>query len=380
MFSFQTKYQDGKARAGVLQLKHGEINTPVFMPCGTKGTVKSLDPADLEKLGVEIILGNTYHLYMRPGDDLIARKGGLNKWISWNKPILTDSGGFQVFSLGQEDAGLDVKAPHITEDGVTFYSHLDGSKHFISPEIAMQIQNNLGSDIMMAFDECAPADSSQTYAREAMQRTHAWLNRCIQEHGRLKEQNPDIGVLFPIIQGVTYDDLRIESAQFVSSLDLPGIAIGGLSVGESKEIMYHILDVLNPYLPELKPRYLMGVGTPEDLINGVERGIDMFDCVLPTRFARHGSFWSKFGRNNIRNEKYKESDDVMDKDCLCYACQNFSLSYIRHLFVEKEILAIRLMSIHNIHFLMILMKNIREAIKNKQFQNFKKEFFENYTY
>ncbi|OGJ51512.1 tRNA guanosine(34) transglycosylase Tgt [Candidatus Peregrinibacteria bacterium RIFOXYB2_FULL_32_7] len=379
MFSFKIHSIDKNARTGLIKTNHGEIETPIFMPCGTKGTVKSLDPDDLNKLNVQILLGNTYHLHFRPGENLIKSMGGLHKWMHWDKPILTDSGGFQVFSFGQgEKKGLDIKAPKITNEGVEFYSPYDGSKHFFTPEKAIQIQKDLGSDIMMAFDECAPADCDKIYAKSAMQRTHNWALKCFKEYQKLTKENENMGTLFPIIQGVIFEDLRIESAKFMADLDLPGIAIGGLSVGEGKEIMYNTLDIINPYLPKEKPRYLMGVGTPEDLLNGVERGIDMFDCVLPTRFARHGTIWTKFGRINVRNKEYTNSDKPIDEDCVCYACKHFTLSYIQHLFKEKEILGIRLMTIHNLHFLLNLMAEIRKAIKEKRFEKFKKDFLENF--
>ncbi|KKP39436.1 MAG: queuine tRNA-ribosyltransferase, queuine tRNA-ribosyltransferase [Candidatus Peregrinibacteria bacterium GW2011_GWF2_33_10] len=379
MFDFQIIANEKNARAGLIKTSSGEIKTPVFMPCGTKATVKSLDPDDLKSLNVQVLLGNTYHLHLRPGEKLIKKMGGLHKWMNWNKPILTDSGGFQVFSLGQgQDRALVLKAPKITKEGVEFYSHIDGSSHFLTPEKAIEIQSDLGSDIMMAFDECAPGDSSKSYAKSAMKRTHDWAKRCLTEHARLAKNNSEIGALFPIIQGVTFDDLRIESTKFISDLNTAGIAIGGLSVGEDKNTMYHVLDLIQPYLPQDKPHYLMGVGTPEDLLEGVERGIDMFDCVLPTRFARHGTCWTEYGRINVRNEKFKNLNSPIDDNCSCYACKNFSLSYIRHLFIEKEILGIRLMTLHNLHFLINLMENIRENIINCKFEKFKKSFLAKY--
>lgn len=334
------------------------------MPVGTKATVKSVTPHQLEDIGAQIMLANTYHLMLRPGEKLVKKMGGLHKWTNWNKPIITDSGGFQVFSLKDR-----VK---ITNNGVEFQSHLDGTKHFLTPEKAIKIQEDLGADIIMAFDECAPGKSTKKYAKEAMERTHAWAVRCKKAHKR-KDQ-----ALFPIIQGVTYDDLRIESAKFMADLDLPGIAIGGLSVGEGKEQTYHTLDVLEPHLPEDKPRYLMGVGTPEDLLEAVDRGIDMFDCVLPTRLGRHGTFWNHTGRHNVTNKKFTQDSGPLDKKCRCYTCKNHSASYIKHLVTEKEILGMHLMTIHNLSFILNLMQEIRDNINKGTFERFKKEFLKGY--
>lgn len=372
-FSFKIIQKDSKshARTGALATPHGTIQTPVFMPVGTLGAVKTLSPEDLRKLGVEIILANTYHLYLRPGEKLIKQLGGLQKWNAWNGPMLTDSGGYQVFSLG--------KNMKITGDGVEFKSHIDGAVHFFNSEKVMQIEHDLGADIIMAFDECAPADSSHEYAKEAMQRTHDWAIRCKKEHMQLEKlktlnSNELPQALFPIIQGVTFKDLRIESTKFMAELDLPGIAIGGLSVGESKNLMYETLENIYPHLPENKPRYLMGVGSPEDLLEAVERGIDMFDCVLATRIARHGAFWTKNGRHQIKNAEFKESNQPLMDDCHCYTCQTFTTSYIRHLFIENEILAHRLMTIHNLAFLLDLMSEIRRTIEDGTFTDFKKQF------
>lgn len=374
-FEFKIGKKEGKARTGVLTTPHGEINTPVFMPVGTLATVKSLAPEELNALGADIILSNTYHLYLRPGEDLISKMGGLHKWMNWQKPILTDSGGFQVFSMGKSKLGVK-----INDKGVEFRSHLDGSKHFLSPEKAIEIQHKLGADIIMAFDECAPVDKEKKYVIEAMKRTHDWLLRCRKEHEKLesKKTTAPAQALFPIIQGGTHEDLRIESAQFICSMDWPGIAIGGLSVGESKQEMYHTIDTIHPHLPEQKPRYLMGVGTPEDLLECVSRGIDMFDCVLPTRMSRHGAFWNELGRQNIRNAQYTADKSPLQKDCQCYSCQNFSKSYIRHLLAEGEILGHRLMTIHNLHFLIDLMREIREQISKGTFLKFKEKFLKNF--
>jgi len=370
MFEFKIKKTEGQARSGTFKTPHGVINTPVFMPVGTKGTVKTLSQSDLKTLKADIILSNTYHLYLRPGENLVKKMGGLHKWINWDKPILTDSGGFQVFSLGG-DKGM-VK---IDENGVEFKSHLDGSKHYFTPEKAMQIQHDLGADIIMAFDECAPADSTKKYFKEAMDRTHNWLTRCKKAHTKHRKTQ----ALFGIVQGGLYKDLRKESAEFVNELDFPGNAIGGLSVGESKEQMLTMIEATIPYLSEKKPRYLMGVGTPEDLLECVERGIDMFDCVHPTRMARHGAFWTKDGRHSIKNEKFKADKNPLEKGCKCETCQNYSRSYLRHLMAEKEILGMRLMTIHNLHFLLNLMQQIREHIEKGSFKKFKTAWMKNWN-
>ncbi len=362
MFEFQLlqKSKDSQARLGIFSTPHGEIHTPVFMPVGTKATVKSLDYKDLDALGSEIILANTYHLAMRPGSELVARMGGLHKWMNWNKPILTDSGGFQVFSLKG-----NVK---ITDDGVEFQSHLDGNKHFFTPEKAIQIQEELGADIIMAFDECAAADVDEKYARKAMERTHAWAKRCLAAKTR-----PD-QALFPIVQGSHFQALREESAKFMANLGTPGIAIGGVSVGEDFEQKFSAVDWAIPHLPEDKPRYLMGVGTPDDILEAVDRGIDMFDCVLATRLARHGAFWDFTGRHSILNERFKYDEAPLCPEIPCYASQEFSRSYLRHLMVENELLGMRLLSLHNIAFLFHLMDQIRYHIANGSFPAFKKDF------
>lgn len=374
-FKFEINKTEGFARTGVLNTPHGKIETPVFMPVGTLATVKTLSPDELKTLNADIILANTYHLYLRPGEELIHQMGGLHKWMNWDRPILTDSGGFQVFSLGKSKLGVKIK-----EEGVEFKSHLNGSKHYLTPEKAVQIQHKLGSDIIMAFDECASTDKEKKYVRSAMERTHAWLVRCRKEHEKLEKkkkiQPPQ--ALFPIIQGGIYEDLRIESTKFVCSMDWPGIAIGGLSVGETKQEMYKTIEHIHPYLPDDKPRYLMGVGTPEDLLECIERGIDMFDCVLPTRMSRHGAFWDELGRQNLRNNKYRDDKLPLQKKCRCYTCKNFSRSYLRHLIQEGEILGHRLMTIHNLHFLLDLVSKIRDHIKKGSFKKFKKAFLKNF--
>lgn len=362
MFDFKLEFQSEEcaARLGSFSTPHGDIKTPVFMPVGTKATVKSLDYKDLEVLGSEIILANTYHLAMRPGSKLVAEMGGLHKWMNWDGPILTDSGGFQVFSLENS-----VK---IQEDGVEFQSHINGDKHFFTPEVAIKIQEELGADIIMAFDECAPAGVSKEYARAAMNRTHRWVERCVKAKTRADQ------ALFPIVQGSRFKDLREESAKFMASLDLPGIAIGGVSVGEDFEQKFSAVDHAMPHLPKNKPRYLMGVGTPDDIIHAVERGIDMFDCVLATRLARHNAFWDLNGRHDISNAAFRNDDTPLCAEVPHYASQNFSKSYIHHLVRENELLGIRLLSMHNIAFLFHLIDQIRYHLKQGTFLEFKKNF------
>lgn len=355
------------ARLGKIHTKRGVINTPIFMPVGTKATVKAMTPEELKAINAEIILSNTYHLYMRPGHELIEKAGGLHKFMNWDRPILTDSGGFQVFSLG------DLRK--ITEEGVKFQSHIDGSKHFISPEKAIEIQTALGSDIMMAFDECAPYPADETYVKNSLERTTRWLKRCVDAHHNTENQ-----ALFGIIQGGMYKHLREQSAAQILEFDLPGYAIGGLSVGEPKHLMYEMLEHTTPLMPKDKPRYLMGVGTPDCLFEGVIRGIDMFDCVNPTRIARNGTAMTSVGRVNIKNRKYFDDFDALDPNCDCYTCKNYSRAYLRHLFKENEILSARLLTTHNLYFLINTMKKIREAILEDRLLDYKKEFFESYGY
>ncbi len=355
------------ARLGKLHTPHGTIDTPVFMPVGTQATVKSMTPEEIVEIGAGIILSNTYHLMMRPGSDLIQEAGGLHKFMNWNGAILTDSGGFQVFSLG------DLRK--ITEEGVEFRSHIDGSKKFINPEIAVQIQTELGSDIMMAFDECAPYPATYDYVKNSLERTTRWLKRCVQAHKNTQKQ-----ALFGIVQGGMYKDLRKQSAFEITQFDLPGYAIGGLSVGEEKPLMYKILEHTVPFLPTDKPRYLMGVGSPDCLIEGVIRGIDMFDCVLPTRIARNGTAMTSHGRVTIKNAKYTRDFTPLDPECDCYCCKNYSRAYLRHLFKANEILSARLFSYHNIYFLINLMKDVRQAISEDRLGDFKIEFFNKYGY
>lgn len=370
MFKFEIHQEEGQARTGTLKTPHGEIQTPVFMPVGTRGSVKTLSQEEVEAIGSQIILSNTYHLYLRPGEQLVKQQGGLHNWINWKKPMLTDSGGYQVFSLGGKRGKSKVK---IDENGVQFTSHLDGSKHYLTPEKATQIQHDLGADIIMAFDECAPADSTDEYFNQAMERTHSWLLRCIEAH----KGHEDTQALFGIVQGGMNPELRAKSAKFIDSLDLPGNAIGGLSVGETKEQMADMLKATVPHLSKEKPRYLMGVGTPEDLLNGVEAGIDMFDCVNPTRIARHGTFYTLDGPRNIKTEEFKEDSSPLSEE-LSYPGSHYKKSYVRHLYREKEVLAHRLLSIHNLKFLLELMHQIREHINAGTFSEFKTSFLNRY--
>lgn len=356
-----------RARLGKLHTPHGVIDTPVFMPVGTQATVKTLTPEELKELGAGIILSNTYHLFLRPGQDLIREAGGLHAFMNWDRAILTDSGGFQVFSLG------DLRK--ITEEGVEFRSHLDGSKKFLSPELATEVQMALGSDIVMAFDECTPYPATREYAKDSLERTTRWLKRCKETLTTTDRQ-----ALFGIVQGGMYEDLRKQSAAEVTELDLPGYAVGGLSVGEPKDIMYEVLDYTVPLLPKDRPRYLMGVGSPDALIEGVIRGIDMFDCVLPTRIARNGTAMTRFGKVVVRNAQYARDFEPIDSTCDCYACRNYSRAYIRHLLKAEEILALRLMTIHNLHFLQNIMKEIREAIQEDRLPEYRQKFFNEYGY
>lgn len=357
-FSYELLNEDKKtgARAGLLHTPHGDIETPIFMPVGTNSAVKMMTGHHLKETGAQIILGNSYHLSLRPGNKLIKEFGGLHKWMNWDKPILTDSGGFQVFSLA------DLR--NITEDGVKFKDTKTGTEYFINPEISMEIQQDLGADIAMAFDECAPYPCTYEEAKTAMERTHRWLERCFNAHTR------DDQALFPIVQGAFYDDLRRESARVISSFDAVGYAIGGVSVGEPTDIKNHFVELTAPLLPRLKPRYLMGVGTPEDLLDGILRGVDMFDCVLPTRNARHGSFFTTEGRKIIKNKQFEKDASPLDETCNCYACQNHTKAYIRHLFRVGEPTAAILMSIHNTQFLINLVKEARKAILEDRYEEF----------
>lgn len=352
------------ARLGQLTTAHGVFDTPIFMPVGTQATVKAMTPDMLVNMGAGIILSNTYHLYLRPGADLVERAGGLHKFMNWQRGILTDSGGFQVFSL----QGLR----KISDEGVIFNSHIDGSRHFLSPEIVMDIEQKLGADIAMCFDECAPYPCSYEEADRAVTRTTLWAKRCRDNH-----QRPD-QALFGIIQGNIFADLRARSVKEITALDFPGYAIGGLSVGEPKEDMYRTLELTTELMPTAKPRYLMGVGAPEDLVEGVKRGVDMFDCVLPTRIARHGTAFTRHGKVVVRNASYAEDFTSLDPDCDCQVCKNYSRAYIRHLVKAEEILAHTLLTYHNLYFLIHLMKDMREAIALGEFNQFRETFYESY--
>ncbi len=357
---FTVLHRDGQARTGRLDLPHGSVDTPVFMPVGTQATVKALSSEDLEALDARIILANTYHLYLRPGHELIAEAGGLHGFMSWERPILTDSGGFQVFSLSE--------LREITEEGVWFRSHLDGSRHLFTPEKVMEIEQALGADIAMAFDECPPYPAEYAYVKESLERTTRWAERCKKAHTR-KDQ-----ALFGIVQGGMFPDLRTQSVREIVSLDFPGYAIGGLSVGEPKELMYEMLQHTTPQLPDDRPRYLMGVGSPDAIFHAVAVGIDMFDCVLPTRAARHGSVFTSDGEITVRNAVYARDFRPLDPECTCPVCKRYTRAYIRHLVRAKEILAYHLCTLHNVHFMLRMMERIREAIAGGYFHDLWAEF------
>lgn len=352
------------ARAGLLHTPHGVFKTPMFMPVGTQATVKTVTPEELEEMGAQIILSNTYHLFLRPGTELIHEAGELHRFMNWNKGILTDSGGFQVFSLGA--------MRKITEEGVYFRSFLDGSKQFLSPEISIRAQEDLGSDIAMAFDECIPYPADYEYARKSTERTTRWAKRCIKAH-----QRTDRGI-FGIIQGGMYKDLRKQSAMEISSLPFDGMAVGGLSVGEPHDLMYDILEETIQWMPKGKARYLMGVGTPDCLVEGVARGVDMFDCVFPTRVARNGMAMIHTGRMNMKNKQYERDFRPIEESCGCYTCRNYTRAYIRHLYKSEELLVFRLVTIHNLYFLLQFMCDMREAIVQGNFSEFREHFMEHY--
>jgi queuine tRNA-ribosyltransferase len=365
-FDFELLATEGQARAGVFHTPHGPLPTPVYAPVGTQATVKALTPRQVREVGATLVLANTYHLYLRPGDERIAQLGGLHRFMGWDGPMLTDSGGFQVFSL----SGIHGKSLRtIDDDGVTFRSHIDGSTHRFTPERVVAIQENLGADITMVLDECAPPDDYD-YNVQALARTHAWAARCKVAHTREGQ------ALFGIVQGGVFPDLRAESAHALVALDFPGYAIGGLSVGETKAQMHAMLDVTTPLLPAHKPRYLMGVGTPEDLVEGVARGIDIFDCVLPTRVARNGAALTRVARLNMRNARFADDPAPIDTACTCYTCRHFSRAYIRHLVATKEMLAATLLSLHNLHTMLTVAREIREAILYGRFADYRAAFWE----
>ncbi|MGI6550244.1 MAG: tRNA guanosine(34) transglycosylase Tgt [Syntrophomonadales bacterium] len=365
MFEFQLvgKCPGTAARLGRISTSHGTVETPIFMPVGTQATVKTLTVDELYDIGAGIILANTYHLNLRPGPEIVRKAGGLHSFMNYKRPILTDSGGFQVFSLA--------RLRRITEEGVEFSSHIDGSRHFIGPEKAIEIQQSLGADIIMCFDECIPYPIDYEYAEKAVERTSRWARRC-------RDCMSSDQALFGIVQGGLYEDLRLRSLREIVELDFPGYAIGGLSVGEPKEAMYSTIELLEGHLPADKPRYLMGVGEPEDLLEGVHRGIDMFDCVLPTRLARHGTAYTAAGKLVVRNAQYAEDFGPLDPDCDCQVCRQYSRAYLRHLIKSSEVLGLRLLSYHNVYFLVKLMRNIRESLVNNNFLSFRRDFLNKY--
>lgn len=379
-FTLEHKDKNTNARAGIIKTAHGNIKTPCFMPVGTQATVKTLDSNDLKNINAQIILANTYHLHLRPGENLIDKHGGLHKFMNWDKPILTDSGGFQVFSLGlQKENKNQEKLTKIDDKGVMFHSHIDGSKHYFTPEIAIKIQHKLGADIIMAFDECTPDNADLKYTKKALDRTHDWAIKCLKYHEKNNNRHGYKQFLFGIIQGANHKNLRQESAKYISSLDFDGIALGGESIGYNMPATKKILDWVADIWPEDKPHYTMGVGlNPSDLISVVEKGADMFDCVAPTRLARHGMVFVKNKelkhRLNIKNKKFKTDKKPIDKNCTCYTCQNYSRSYVNHLFSVQEFLGPRLATIHNLQFLTNLMQKTRQAILADEFSKLKKEW------
>src|SRR5689334_3055583 len=382
-FEFKISAESGTARAGTFTTPHGTVETPVFMPVGTLATVKALDPADLVVMGASMILGNAYHLHLRPGDEVVRDLGGLHEFMHWDGPILTDSGGFQVFSLAQLRT--------VNENGVEFQSHLDGSRRFFTPEVVMQIERNLGADVIMQFDHVIPGQSDESSARDASERSIRWLERCLNELDRLQQPPaasriphpasliPPHQALFPIVQGGIHSHLRREAAERIRKLnDWPGFGIGGLSVGEEKEAMYQMIEVVDDALPKTHPRYLMGVGFPEDVIEAVGRGVDLFDCVAPTRMGRIGAVFTRDGRLNIKRSEYRLDKRPLDPDCDCAACSRFTRAYVRHLFVSDEILGLRLLSLHNVHFLLSIARAARQAIVNGDYDSWSRDWLTRY--
>jgi queuine tRNA-ribosyltransferase len=374
VFTFDIVAKSGRARSGVFTTPHGPVETPVFMPVGTLATVKSLDPDDLTRMGASMILANAYHLHLRPGDEVVREMGGLHEFMRWDRPILTDSGGFQVFSLAQLRT--------VNEEGVEFQSHLDGSRRFFTPEVVMQIERNLGADVIMQFDHVIPGQSDQSSARDASERSIRWLERCLKEVQRLPppaSRLPHDQALFPIVQGGIHANLRREAADRIREMhDWPGFGIGGLSVGEEKDAMYSMIEVVDDALPKTHPRYLMGVGFPEDLIEAIGRGVDLFDCVAPTRMGRNGAVFTHDGRLNIKRNEYRLDPRPLDPDCDCAACTRFSRAYIRHLFVSDEILGLRLLSLHNVHFLLSIARGARQAIIEGEYDEWSRDWLSRY--
>ena len=373
-FSFQVHHRDGVARAGRFTTPHGSVLTPIFMPVATQATIKTLTPHEVMDLGAQIVLGNAYHLYLRPGVEAVDRLGGLHRFMRWPRPILTDSGGFQAFSMGA--------FRRVDDDHIRFRSHIDGSEHIFTPELAIANQQGLGADIIMCLDQCIAYGAERAEVEQAMDRTHRWAGLCYEAHytspAPRYAQSSARQALFGIVQGGTFPDLRQRSAEFIASIPFPGYAIGGLAVGESKSQMYESTQQVTELLPPDKPRYLMGVGSPEDLVEGVSQGVDMFDCVLPTRVARNGALFTRTGRVNIANRRFAEQDSPLEEGCACFACENFTAAYLWHLFKAKEVLGLRLASVHNLHFILRLMEGIRQAILDNRFESFRRHFHETY--
>lgn len=373
-FTIKAEAKSSSARIADFITPHGVIETPVFMPVGTKASVKSLSPDDLEEINVQIVLANTYHLYLRPGVEVIEKMGGIHSFMNWKRPVLTDSGGFQIFSLGSnftlhkalpKKINPQKKLVKVYDEGVEFRSVLDGSKHFFSPEKVMEIEHGIGADLIMAFDECPSYGISQEYTKISLQRTHNWMLSCKKKYEELQKISKRKQALIPIIQGGIYKNLRKESAKFMTQLNLPAIAIGGLAVGEPRELTWEMIDSILPYLPKNKPRYIMGIGTPEDITEAVSRGIDMFDCVLPTRLGRHGQVFTSYGRIHIANKENRLNEKPIDENCSCTVCKNYSRAYLRHLIIEKELLGLHLLSYHNVAFLTSLVNNLKKKIHDE---------------
>ncbi len=373
-FTFQLQHRDSAARAGRFTTPHGSVDTPIFMPVATQATIKTLTPHEVMDVGAQIVLGNAYHLYLRPGVDTVHKLGGLHKFMRWPRPILTDSGGFQAFSMGA--------FRRVDDDHIRFRSHIDGSEHIFTPELAIANQQGLGADIIMCLDQCIAYGAERVEVEQALDRTHRWARVCYDSHyinpGPTYAANAQRQALFGIVQGGTFPDLRQRSAEFIASIPFPGYAIGGLAVGESKAQMYETTQQVTELLPGDKPRYLMGVGSPEDVVEGVAQGVDMFDCVLPTRVARNGALFTRTGRVNIANRRFAEQDAPLEEDCVCYACQNFTAAYLWHLFKAREVLGLRLASVHNLHFILRLMEGMRQAIREGRFESFRRDFHDTY--